>query len=152
TRTPREVIARFWLEKARRPGVAGPLEARSVGCALLVEAVNVLWSKFELVRLAASHPLFFCVDTGRRMNPSWVGRIVASIAPGVTAHSLRVGLATEAHAAGCSLDTIRALGRWKSNAALIYIIGALDEQFEASRRVGSAGLERSEGELRRSLT
>ncbi len=152
TAGPAEVVFRFWVEKARQPVVAGPLEARRVVWAhpLLVAAMKKHRRKFGVARLAPAHPLFCSLGTRRagRLRSAWVSRVVRSAAPGATTHWLRVGFATEASAAGCSVAKIRAVGRWTSDAAVLYISGSADAQAAASRRVGSAGLRMDEALVR----
>ena len=65
---------------------------------------------------------------------------------------MRVGTATELHAAGVSIGGIMALGRWTSAAAVIYVLGCLDTTIEASSRLGSAGVHFVRGDLRKTQT
>jgi hypothetical protein len=70
----------------------------------------------------------------------WLAKAVRRWAPGCSPHSLRVGCATEAWAAGVPLERIQSLGRWQSSAALLYIIGSLDQTASATARLGQGGL------------
>lgn len=144
-----EVTVAFLREKARRPGILGPQEPRRVACGhpLLVRALRNYCNRFRIVGLPSAHPFFFG-HHHQRLAPSWVGRLVRQLAPDLTAHSLRVGLAIEAYAAGCSVEIIQQLGRWNSTAAVLYIVGSADAQVLASRGIGSAGLRMESGSLR----
>ena len=59
---------------------------------------------------------------------------------GVSGHSMRVGFATELYAAGYKPDLIMQMGRWKSLAALIYVLPSPDLLSAASRDLGSGRL------------
>ncbi len=143
-----EVVVRFWHEKARRPGVAGPLEARLVGCAhpFAVAALREYVARWRGARRPADSPFFG--GEGTALGHAWLRGVAARVASGATPHGLRVGLATEAHAAGCSVEDIRRMGRWSSDAAVLYIVSSLDAQLAASRLVGSGELRWSGGCLR----
>lgn len=82
------------------------------------------------------------------MSREWLSGLVREWAPGCVPHSLRVGCATECWAAGVPLAQIQALGRWHSSAALLYIIGTLDETAAATERLGSADLRYTADGLR----
>jgi integrase len=84
-----------------------------------------------------------------KLSRDWFARIIKTINPACSPHSVRVGAATELHAAGVPIGGIMALGRWTSAAAVIYILGCLDTTIEASTRLGSAGLEYVRGDLRK---
>jgi hypothetical protein len=85
------------------------------------------------------------------MSREWLAQLVKRWAPDCVPHSLRVGCATEAWAAGVPLSQIQALGRWHSTAALLYIVGTLDETAAATEKLGSAGLVYTSDGLRRQL-
>ena len=141
-RSAGEVVVSFRREKARRPGIVGPRAARSVACVhpLLIRALATYDRRYKVGNMAEDHPLFFTLADHQCLAPSWVGRIVRQRTPWATAHSLRVGFATEAYAAGCSVEIIKKMGRWSSDAALHYIIGSIDVQKLASTVVGRGGL------------
>lgn len=82
------------------------------------------------------------------MSRDWLAAAVKRWAPGCVPHSLRVGCATEAWAAGVPLAQIQALGRWHSSAALLYVVGSLDQTAAATERLGSAGLRYTRDGLR----
>lgn len=110
----------------------------------------------EVIGFRDDYPVFhqWRATRAERMQPSfqwtganvlplsrdWLARAVRRWAPGCSPHSLRVGCATEAWAAGVPLERIQALGRWASAAALLYIIGSLDQTASASSRLGHGGL------------
>ena len=75
-----------------------------------------------------------------RMSRDWLSHQVRKWEPLCSPHSLRVGCATEAWAAGIPLPQIQALGRWQSVAALLYIIGSLDETAAVTVALGSGSL------------
>lgn len=79
-----------------------------------------------------------------RASRSWLEATLRRVSPesGATPHSGRVGFATEAWAAGVPLQTIMQVGRWKSLAALIYVLGDVDAALKASLQIGSAALTR----------
>jgi integrase len=76
----------------------------------------------------------------QQLSRDWLSRAVRRWAPDCSPHSLRVGCATEAWAAGVSLEKIQALGRWKSSAALLYVIGSLDQTASATAQMGQGNL------------
>jgi len=80
--------------------------------------------------------------TGNGLAPDTIRTIIRERLPGlpVSPHSLRVGCATELHAAGVSLDTIMEIGRWSSLAALIYVLPSADTMARATRSMGSGGV------------
>jgi integrase len=86
-----------------------------------------------------------------KLSRNWFAKIIKSIDPDCSPHSVRVGAATELYAAGVDLPSIMALGRWTSAAAVIYVIGCLDVTIDASARMGSAGVRLVRGDLRRQL-
>lgn len=87
------------------------------------------------------------------LNPSTVNTIVRETLPGlpVSPHSLRVGFATELHAAGVPLQTILELGRWSSLAGLLYVLPSADQTTAATRRMGEGGVVFERVLLQRSL-
>ena len=85
----------------------------------------------------------------RPLSRDWLSNAVQAAAPKRTPHSLRVGAATELYAAGVDLADIMAIGRWTSSAALLYVLGTLEDTLSASRAMGSAGLRITKEGLRR---
>ena len=124
------------------------------GCAPLLSQMFALFN--EKVGFSPTYPLFHYWKSSRServqkdfkwsqrhvhgYTRDWLAHAVHRWAPGCTPHSLRVGCATEAWAAGVPLERIQALGRWKSSAALLYIIGSLDQTASATARLGHGGL------------
>ena len=98
-------------------------------------------------------PLFPCLRGGtlRALTPAAVRKVVQRADPACVGHSLRVGMATEAWAAGVPLEAIQALGGWSSPVALMYIIGSQEETVTASSRLGSAAMYFDEDGLHGSL-
>jgi integrase len=84
-----------------------------------------------------------------RLSRDWFASVIKSINPLCSPHSVRVGAATELHAAGVPIAEIMALGRWTSAAAVIYVLGCLDTTIEASARLGTADVRFVRGDLRR---
>lgn len=88
--------------------------------------------------------------TRDKLSRDWFANLVAAAAPKATPHSCRVGLATEMWAAGRSIEEVMSVGRWSSVAALLYVVGALEDQVKATDAIGSAGaLRMSNGDLRK---
>jgi integrase len=115
---------------------------RIVGRHALLHSVVTGWLR-DLDGLGATSatPLFPAMRGGgglRPLAPAAFREIVRRVDPGCVAHSLRVGLATEAWAAGVPIEAIMALGGWTSPVALMYVIGANEETVHASARLGSA--------------
>jgi integrase len=77
--------------------------------------------------------------------------MVKSIDPECVAHSLRVGMATEAWAAGVPIEGIMALGGWTSPVAIMYVVGCLEETVKASQALGKAGMRYDKEGLHASL-
>jgi integrase len=98
-------------------------------------------------------PIFHRVS-GKTRDPlsrDWFDRVIKSINPSCSPHSVRVGAATELWAAEVPITSIMALGRWTSAAAVIYVIGCLDVTIEASARLGSANVKFVRGDLRKRI-
>jgi integrase len=114
----------------------------------VLTASNPLLSEIWLAYLpilngGSGGPLFGRLEGGfsvARLAPASVSTIVREVLPGlgVSPHSLRVGFATEAYAAGVPLTTIMEMGRWRSSTALLYILPSADRSVDATRRFGSA--------------
>ena len=120
-----------------------------VACAhpLLIES----WSRFEEVTDYYENVPLFHSGHGSDISPRtrhWFTTIIKRIAPDAVPHSCRVGLATELWAAGCRVEEIMTAGRWTSAAAVLYVIGSLEDQVSATRKVGT-GLVYTGADLRR---
>ena len=105
---------------------------------LLIEA----WAVFEEhIDYYDNIPLFHALRGSTRdpLSRAWFAGVVARAAPGVTPHSCRVGCASEMWAARVPLSEIMAHGRWTSIAAVLYIVGSLEDQVSASDAIGSRG-------------
>jgi integrase len=121
----------------------------TVACAhpLLIRA----WSTFEkFFDYFDNTPVFHRVSGSTRdpLSRTWFADVIRAAAPGTTPHSARVGLATELWAAGKSIDVIMTAGRWTSAAAVLYVVGALEDQAAATRAIGD-GLVYTGEDLRR---
>lgn len=87
-------------------------------------------------------PLFARLDargrpTGDALAAASVSTAIReAVGPGPTAHSLRVGCATELAAAGVDDRTIMQVGRWRSLAALHYVLPVHDRLRDATRSMG----------------
>ena len=66
-------------------------------------------------------PLLLLQDGSALTRPALNAWLRATLGPGFSSHSLRIGLATSACEAGVSDDTIQQLGRWSSGAFHGYI-------------------------------
>jgi integrase len=86
-----------------------------------------------------------------RLGRPWFTSVVRAAAADATPHSCRVGMATELHAARVPLHLIMAAGRWRSTAALLYILGNVDDIVEATSYLGTAKLRKVGLDLRRDL-
>lgn len=114
------------------------------------ELLDLIWpifaARFLPAGTPADRPLFrVCAGvhiTNDGLSPNTIRTIIRERLPGlpVSPHSLRVGCATELHAAGVSLDTIMEIGRWSSLAALIYVLPSADKMARATRSMGSGGV------------
>jgi integrase len=69
--------------------------------------------------------------------------VKSAVGPGFSAHSLRVGCATELFRAGVPVAVIKEIGRWRSDAALLYIIPDAERMVEAGRSIGIPKVHRS---------
>jgi hypothetical protein len=109
------------------------------------------WTAFERVAdYYEGVPVFHRLSGSTRdaLSRRWFAAVILAAAPGTVPHSARVGLATELWAAGRSIDVIMAAGRWTSAAAVLYVIGSLEDQVSATRAIG-AGLVYTGDDLRR---
>lgn len=101
----------------------------------------------QLPSAAPALPLFPRLDdppdAPRALSPKSVSAAIRRRFPdvGTTAHGLRVGFATELYASGAQLRDIMELGRWRSAAALLYVLPSADTLAATSRAMGSAGLK-----------
>ena len=86
-------------------------------------------------------PVFHALRGATRdpLSRAWFASVVSRAAPNVTPHSCRVGCASEMWAARVPLSEIMAHGRWTSIAAVLYIVGSLEDQVAASDAIGSKG-------------
>lgn len=73
------------------------------------------------------HKPLFLRQNGQNATVSWINRLLKKLLPSrsgkFTTHSLRIGFATSAAAAGVSEKTIRAAGRWRGSSHLRYVKG-----------------------------
>lgn len=91
-------------------------------------------------RLATDHsptrPIF-TRDDGGLCTPAWLNRVLrdADLDPAgrLTTHSLRIGFATAAAAAGVAEDVIQVSGRWRGSSYLRYIRGPRLAVWQACR-------------------
>ena len=96
-------------------------------------------------------PVFHQLRAGTRtaLSRQWLSDLTKSAASGRTPHSLRVGGATELYAAGVPVATIMAIGRWTSMAAMLYVLGTLEDTIEASTELGKGKVRITSDGLRR---
>jgi integrase len=109
------------------------------------------WDAFEAVTdYFDGVPVFHALRGSTRdpLSRRWFSEVIKAIAPAAVPHSARVGLATEMWAAGASVQDIMTAGRWTSATAVMYVIGSLEGQVQATRKIGG-GLVYSGGDLRR---
>jgi integrase len=101
----------------------------------------------------AKRPLFYRMvgRTADRLGRAWFQKVVSTAAPDATPHSCRVGMATELHAARVPLHLIMVAGRWRSTAALLYILSNIDDSIEATSHLGKAKLRKEGVDLRRDV-
>jgi integrase len=85
------------------------------------------------------------------LSRDWLDRIAKAIDPRTTPHCFRVGCATELWSAGVDVQDIMAIGRWASLGAILYIIGSLERQADASDRMGRGELRFVSGELHKRI-
>ena len=71
------------------------------------------------------------------LSRNWFDTVIKKVSPSAVPHSARVGLATELWAAGASIEDIMTAGRWTSATAVMYVIGSLEGQVQATRKIGS---------------
>jgi hypothetical protein len=123
-----------------------PIVLRSGGT--LIDPVAELWNLFTLDPVPrqerASTPLFRDTSTGRAFRVSEVRTVVQWLMQSIGedrrrfgAHSLRIGGATAALAAGVEPATIRLLGRWASDVAEVYMRVSRQAASRLSTLVGS---------------
>lgn len=119
----------------------------SCGHPLLIRA----WHRFEQIHDYFDDTPVFHATRGRTRDPlsrRWFADVIKGFSPSSVPHSARVGLATELWAAGASVEDIMAAGRWTSATAVMYVIGSLEGQVEATRKIGH-GLSYDGNDLRR---
>ena len=87
-------------------------------------------------------PLFPSLRSGEVLSPASVSHAVkemaehASLGPGYSGHSIRIGGAVAALAGGMSEPQIRAIGDWSGNALLLYLRAVGSAIARASRSMG----------------
>jgi len=118
------------------------------GHPVLMEAFKAFDDKVEWIPGGA---VFRDLETGESLTRVWFDEVVKRAAPDATPHSCRVGIATELWAAGEKIEKIMAVGRWTSQAALLYVIGAAEDQISALDRVGGGNLMMERGTLHKGL-
>jgi integrase len=126
----------------------GSHHARSVSSSHRL--LDRVWPAYAARFLAAANlptaPLFPRLDrlgraTSAALAPSSVSAAVKrAIGPQFSAHSLRVGCASELFRAGVPLPLIKEIGRWRSDAALLYVIPSADQMAHAGRKMGAPAL------------
>lgn len=123
--------------------------------ALLDEIWPIFASNFALdVPRGALFPVMTgSVAAHTHLSPATINTIVREMLPGlaVSPHSLRVGCATELHAAGKSLPLIMEIGRWRSLTALHYVLPSADMMAAATRSIGGGAITFDRAVLQRSL-
>jgi integrase len=142
-----------WVERALRLRVVSDkTNASTLGVhhARYVSSAHTLLDEFWpayaerfLEGARASDPLFPKLDvhglptTAPLAAASVTAAVKRAAGPGFSAHSLRVGCASELFRAGVPLATIKEIGRWRSDAALLYVIPAADMMSAAGRSMGT---------------
>ncbi|GAU90459.1 hypothetical protein RvY_02870 [Ramazzottius varieornatus] len=77
---------------------------------------------YMLVRSSARHTPLFIFHDGCSLTRQRVNRELQSfLGNGFTSHSSRIGAASTASKAGCSMEQIRAMGRWSSDVSNRYV-------------------------------
>lgn len=102
----------------------------------------------------SSAPLFpRADDAARPLAPASITNIMRRHWPAlaVSAHSLRVGFATELFAAGASIDMILQMGRWSSLSGLLYILPSIRDLESTALLLGSGRVQFSSYSLQRQL-
>ena len=113
---------------------------------LLSEAIGAWLQILDAQHVDRLSPLFPRLLAGASslssalLRPASFRAMVKRAQPSCVAHSLRVGMATEAWAAGVPLEAIMALGGWTSSAAVLYIVGVMEETVHASSLLGAASV------------
>lgn len=101
---------------------------------------RIIWSFVRKTKDPERH--IFLSTTGRPLSAAGVSTIVKKVAKWagvdchVSGHSLRIGGATAALAAGMSMANIKALGEWSSDAVLRYLRSVAAAQMGASEQMG----------------
>lgn len=105
---------------------------------------------------AASAPLFPRFSDGAPDGPiarATVGTVISNMFPGATAHSLRVGFATELYARDVPLRDIMELGRWSSLASLLYVLPEASRLMRTAQKLdGESGIRFDSFALLQSFT
>ncbi|GAU96873.1 hypothetical protein RvY_08247 [Ramazzottius varieornatus] len=77
---------------------------------------------YMLVRYSARHTPLFISHDGSYLTRQRVNReLQFFLGNGFTSHSFRIGAASTASKAGCSMEQIRAMGRWSSDVSNRYV-------------------------------
>ena len=81
----------------------------------------------------------------------WVQQVVRAAGEGAesrlySAHSMRIGGATELHAVGANELTISLLGRWSSDCWRLYVRACFEQTMQWTRRLGSQQVHDLNGE------
>ncbi len=117
------------------------------GLEIPVEATGSNWCPHRLLRMyleergSAAGPLFLS-NQGKQLSTSAISSIVKRVAalahlPGrYSSHSLRIGGATAAMIAGLSLEQIKAIGNWQSEAVMRYLRLTQTAFLDVSKRMG----------------
>ena len=142
--------ARIWMRPLKKSAGARktvPIVLKSGGT--LLDPVLELWKLVHRDPLAkgesaASRPLFRDTLTGRAFRVADVRRVIKWLMASLRldparfgAHSLRIGGATAALAAGVQPSTIRLLGRWASDVSDVYMRVSRQSASHLSQVVGS---------------
>ena len=122
------------IQKNRQFGPAEPIFLPATGTSTCPVRALRLYCDLRDARVGARGVLFLADDGQPLARRLLSGVLRDTLGDGFSTHSLRIGLATEAAAAGVSDDTIQHLGRWRSGAYRGYIRG--------QRRTVSSALQR----------
>jgi len=136
------ILVRLGVTKADQTAQRKPVRIEAT---LSVTCPVMLVSAFFRIRLsqyARDKDHFFVSSDGKEMSVPAISNVVSKMAEeaGIqgkfSGHSLRIGGASAALAAGFSIDQVKALGAWKSDAVNQYLQPVLVEQDAVSRSLG----------------
>jgi hypothetical protein len=114
------------------PPVFMKFKATSRSCCVVRSARNYI----SLRPPNGSNLPFFVYKDGTFLTRQRLSAVIHKLlGPTFKSHSFRIGAATTAAEAGFPVDTIRKLGRWKSNAYQTYIRPSKDSLSEATSRL-----------------